>query len=67
MGRVHGTDPSPDLFHPSPDPTRIREGREGTPPSQTSLLDNCHWTLHSDNFVEQSKRIYLVTDGCSAE
>jgi len=24
-------------------------------------------TLHSDNFVERSKRIYLVTDSCSVE
>jgi len=25
------------------------------------------WTLHSDSFDEHSKRIYLVTDSCSAE
>jgi len=25
------------------------------------------WSLHSDNFNEHSKRIYLVTDSCSAE
>jgi len=32
-------------------PTQLRESR----------------TLHSDNFDEHSKRIYLVTDSCSAE
>ena len=25
------------------------------------------WILHSDNFYEHSKRIYVVTDNCSAE
>jgi len=33
------------------------------------ILEVCIWhaTLHSDNFDQHSKRIYLVIDSCSAE